>query len=177
MWTDLERPGSAADAGDDGLVVINAYDPAGSLGAKKGVSGDNTHRSYLKFDVSGIGEKNRVTLRLSGWLSSGANRHVVTTVYAVTDVAWREDTVTWNSRPALGAVLGSVAVEGAGRQAVDIDVTALIRSELRAGRRQISVALRNVTHTSASTVFASREAADGGPQLVIERLSGARTLK
>jgi hypothetical protein len=88
-------------------------------------------------------------------------------VYAVSNTTWNEHTVTWNGRPDLGAVLGTVTVNDTATQWVDLDVTAYIRSERRAGRSIISLALRSVDHTSAYAEFQSREAGNTGPRLVI----------
>jgi hypothetical protein len=122
----------------------------------------------LTFDVSAIIDSDRVTLRLNGRLSSAASHNVVTTVYAVPDVTWGESRVTWNSRPNLGKVLGSVVVEGTASQWVNLDLTKFVQSEKRAGRQVISVALRNVTHSSAISIFNSREASQGAPALIIQ---------
>jgi hypothetical protein len=61
----------------------------------------------LTFDVSAVGDGDRVSIRLNGRLSSVASHNVVTTVYAVPDVTWDESGVTWNSRPNRGTVLGA----------------------------------------------------------------------
>jgi hypothetical protein len=138
-----------------------------TLRAKKGVADDNTRRSYLRFDVSAVGAGDRVTLRLNGRLSSAASHNVVTTVYAVPDVTWSESGVTWNSRPDLGKVLGRVVIEGMAAQWVTLDITKFVQAEKSAGRQVISVGLRDVDHSSAISIFNSREAAQDAPALII----------
>jgi hypothetical protein len=149
-----------------GASAAQNFGSARTLLAKKGVSPDNTRRTYLKFDVSHISDNDRVTLRLHGNASSDTGP-VKSTVYAVSDTSWDERTVTWNTRPALGAVLGSVTVDGRGVQWVELDITKFVRSERRAWRNVISLALRNVARTSAYAAFQSREAGNTGPRLVI----------
>ena len=133
-----------------------------TLRVKKGP----TRRPYLKFDISQITDSDRVTLRLHG-NASDATGPVSATVYAVNDVSWNEHTLTWNTRPALGKVIGSVTVGGTAAQWVYVDVTKFVRSERRAGRNVISLALRSVVPSSAFAEFQSREAGDTGPRLVV----------
>jgi probable HAF family extracellular repeat protein len=139
-----------------------------TLLAKKGASPDNTRRSYLKFDLNDVGEMSCVKLRLHG-NASDATGPVRTTVYAVSNTSWDEHKVTWNTRPDLGIVLGTVTVDGRTPQWVEVDVTKFVRSERRAGRNVISLALRSVDHTSAYAEFQSRDAGNTGPRLVITR--------
>jgi probable HAF family extracellular repeat protein len=135
--------------------------------AKKGVSPDNTRRSYLKFDVAGVHTFERATLRLYGHLSNGSTREVQTTIYAVSDTSWDERAITWNTRPDLGAVLSRITVRGTTPQWYEVDVTTFVRAEQQAGRHVISLALRNVLHSSAYAEFGSRESGNVAPQLLI----------
>jgi hypothetical protein len=160
-------PASADAAVRAGSFSAQNYGTARTLTAKKGVADDNTRRSYLTFDVSAVGATDHVTLRLNGRLSSAAGHNVVTTVYAVPDVSWNENTVTWNSRPNLGKVLGSVVVAGNVPEWVSLDLTKFIQAEKKAGRHVISVALRDLVHASPFSIFNSREAAEGAPALII----------
>jgi hypothetical protein len=150
-----------------GSFSAQNFGTARTIAAKKGVSDDNTRRAYLTFDISAVGDTDRVSLRLDGRLSSAAGHNVVTTVYAVPNVTWGETTVTWNTRPDLGKVLGSVVVEGTTPQFVSLDVTKFVRAEKKAGRHVISVALRDLVHASPFSIFNSREAAEGAPALIV----------
>jgi endoglucanase len=158
-----------------GTFSAQNFGTAATLGAKKGVTDDNTRRSYLKFDVTDVGAADRVTLRLLGRLSSTASHHVTTTVYGVPDVTWGETSVTWNSRPPLGAVLGTVIIESDAPQWLTLDVTRYVRSEKAAGRNVISLALRNIAHSSAISLFNSREASEGAPALIVTPAATADT--
>lgn len=151
-----------------GRSASTNFGGATTLRSKKGIAADNTYRSYIKFDVSEINDGDRVTLRLHG-NASNTTGPVKATVYAVDDTSWDEDTVTWNTRPALGTVLGSLTVNETARQCVFVDVTKFVQSERRAGRTVISLALRSVFHSSAFATFQSRESNDTGPRLVITR--------
>ena len=138
-----------------------------SLHAKKGNSPDNTRRSYLKFDIGGINKIGRATLRLYGHLSDGSSRQAQTTIYAVSDPSWSERALTWNTRPVLGAVVGRMIVNGTAPQWFEVDVTVFVRAEQQAAHTVISLALRNVLHSSAYAEFGSRESGNVAPQLFI----------
>jgi endoglucanase len=150
-----------------GIYSAQNFGTAKTLTAKKGVTDNNTRRSYLMFDISAVGDTDRVMLRLYGRLSNIANQNVKTTVYAVADTTWGENTVTWNTRPNLGTVLGTFVIQGTTPQWINVDVTKYVRSEKAAGRQVISVALRDLVHASPYSIFNSREAAQNAPALII----------
>jgi hypothetical protein len=150
-----------------GVWAATNFGAAPVLRSKKGVSPDNTRRSYLKFDIGRVTNVARATLRVYGHLSDTSTRTADTTVYAVRDVLWGERTLTWNTRADLGAVLGRIVVEGVAPRWFELDVTAFVRAEHAAGHNVVSFALRNVMHTSAYAEFASRESGSVAPQLVI----------
>ena len=149
-----------------GFASIN-YGGVPHLLAKLGVTDDNSRVSYLKFDLSGITNVARATLRFYGRLSNTANSSVQTTVHGVSNTSWNERTVTWNTKPAVGAALGSVTIRGIAPQWYDVDITAYVQAQQRAGRTTIAIALQTATHTSAYVEVASREAGARGPMLII----------
>jgi hypothetical protein len=162
------------------LPIADAYIRAGAfasinfggaptLMSKKGISPDDTRRSYVKFDISSVNSVEHATLRLYGHLLSTATREAVTTIYAVRDTSWDERAVTWNTRPNLDDVVGQVTVSGTTPQWFEIDVTRFVRAELQAGRSVVSLSLRNVVHSSAPAEFRSRESGDVAPQLLVSQ--------
>jgi Tol biopolymer transport system component len=138
-----------------------------NLLAKLGISPDHHRRSYIRFDISDIDTITTATLRLYGRVSNATTNRVRTGVFRVSNQLWDEQTVTWNTRPSYGPLLGIVNVTGTTPQWVEIDVTTLLQTEKRAGLNDVSVALRTLEHTSAYASFDSREAGPSGPQLVI----------
>jgi uncharacterized membrane protein len=150
-----------------GRWAATTFGAATVLQVKKGSSPDNTRRSYVKFDISAVPPVDRVVLRLYGHLSNDSTREAQTTVYAVSDSSWGEHTLTWNTRPDLGAVIGTVRVRATSPHWFEIDVTGFVRSEQRAGHKIVSLALRNILYSSAYVEFASRESGSVAPQLVI----------
>jgi hypothetical protein len=153
------RGGSAADAN---------FGASAHLLAKLGVSDDNSRISYLKFDLRDIASVNRATLRLNGRLSNTTTSSVQTTVRAVANLTWTERAVTWRTRPAIGTALGSFTVRGTAAEWHDVDVTAYVQAERRAGRNVITLALHNSTPSSAQVQASSREAGAPAPALMIE---------
>lgn len=93
--------------------------------------------AYLMFDLSDLsGVVTAATLHLHAQSDSHASGDGGA-VYAVSAVSWSEDTLIWDTRPALGAQLGTFGPVTAGAS-VSIDVTAGVT----AGGR-VSLALAN----------------------------------
>jgi hyaluronate lyase len=90
-------------------------------------------------------------------------------VHPVSNQSWDERTVTWNTKPAYGAMLGTVAVTGTRPQWIEIDVTGFVGAQKSAGRQTVSFTLRALERTSAYASFESKEAGAFAPQLVITR--------
>jgi endoglucanase len=150
-----------------GVWASTNFGATRKLLAKLGVTSDYHRRSYLKFDISDIDTIGKATLRLHGRVSNASTARVRTGIFRVSNQSWDEQTVTWNTKPAYGSLLGVVTVNGTTPQWVEIDLTAFLQAEQKAGRSMVSVALRALEHTSASASFDSREAGLVAPQLVI----------
>jgi protocatechuate 3,4-dioxygenase beta subunit len=129
-------------------------------------------QAYLRFDLSSLCNASRVVLRLYGRLSDTRAANLPTAVYGVQSPNWPETGINWNNKPAdMGTVLASAAVSGTTGQWYDFDITSYIQAELAAGRRLISLALKNqatggLTSQPTATVFDSREAVNK-PQLIV----------
>ncbi len=131
---------------------------------------NNNNQSFLKFDLANFCGANRVVLRVYGRLSDTKMTSLALDVYGVPNTTWSETTLTWNNRPANSATLQqTVQVTGTTARWYDLDITAYVKSELLAGRRTISLLLKNGTTSSTnstSTLLDSREAVNK-PQLVV----------
>jgi hypothetical protein len=167
----------AADSPVRVAPVADAYVRAGSwathnfgasrrLLVKKGNTADFTKRTYLKFDITGVSAVSNASLRLHGRVANATTARVRMAVHPVS-TAWSEPTVTWNTKPGYGAMLGTLTVKGTTPQWVELDVTPYVQAARRAGRTDISLTLRALEHTSADAVFESREDEIYAPQLVI----------
>ena len=166
----VPTPAPIADASvRAGLWASTNFGRAPLLTVKQGASPDNTRRSYLKFEIGARPDVQRAILRLYAGLSDAGGTTPEIIVYAVGDTSWDELRVTWNTRPGLGAVLGRFVVATTTPRWFDVDVTAFVRAEQRAGHTEVSLALRSLTHSSVFAEFASREAIGAAPQLVLVR--------
>src|SRR5438445_702835 len=94
-----------------GSAVLREGRQAGR-GCRPAAAPDNPTRSDITFDVGEPGAFSHATLRVFGRVASAATPAVDVTIYAVNDTAWAERTVTWNTRPDLGALLGRRSVVG-----------------------------------------------------------------
>jgi uncharacterized repeat protein (TIGR03803 family) len=152
-----------------GVWAATNFGRLSTLVVKKGASADNTSRSYLTFDVSGLDASRPVSLRILGHVASAATPALNINVYGVSDTRWDERTVTWNTRPDLGATLATRTITGTQPQWVEIDVTSFVRAQRAAGADAIALALRSLVHTTAGAVFTAKDATVGQPLLVVRR--------
>src|SRR5439155_8587784 len=111
---------------------------------------------------SGVGARQVTSARLRMQVSTVLNSQSVAggRIHAITNCAWDERTVTWNTRPVIdGPVLSGAGAVALG-QVVDFDVTTAIQGD--------GVYCFAVESPSADGVrYNSREAAAGKPQLLI----------
>jgi hypothetical protein len=132
-------------------------------------SGSN-NQAFLKFDLTNFCGASRVVLRVYGRLSDTKMTSLALDVYGVPTTTWAETTLTWNNRPANSATVQQTAqVAGTTPRWYDLDITTYVKAELAAGRRTISLLLKNGTtssNNSTTTLLDSREATNK-PQLVV----------
>jgi hypothetical protein len=116
-------------------------------------------RSYLKFNVAGIGTKSVVSAKLR--LYAADPSAVGGILHRVTSTSWKENSIKWNGQPAYTAtVVGSLGAVAAGSW-YEIDVKSVIGAD-----GVYSFALRSTSTDGAA--YSSREgAAANRPQLVI----------
>jgi PKD repeat protein len=145
-----------ADAQVKNTSPSKNYGTLTSLRLRNGGTSSDTYRSYLKFDVSGLG----------GPAASAKLRLFVTdsspdggSVFGVSS-AWTETGITWANAPAIGGT--SLASAGATTNGtwVDFDVTPAV-----SGNGEVSFAL--TTTSSNSSYYTSREGTANRPQLVV----------
>lgn len=150
----------------DGKSASKNYGSKTQLRVQTNATAASNYDSYLKFDTSAAtGEIASAKLRLYVPLSKADS--VSTSVHAVGNTGWGETTLTWNNRPALGAALGSVAVNSTDYAWKEIDVTAYVQAEKAAGRSLLSLGLHNASTSSAYVRVNSRNAHSNRPELVI----------
>jgi len=151
------------------LYAGRNYGTAATLIAATTGTASNNYDSYLKFNTSSVSGIASARLRLYAALSAAGS--VSGSIYAVADTSWTETGITWSTKPALGAALGTVTVNGTAYGWYELDVTAYVQGEYNANRKVVSLALHNTATSSATIQAQSREAANK-PQLVITYNAG-----
>lgn len=154
----------------DADTTVKQSSPSSNYGssieieADKGPTSEN--RALLRFKISGIGSQHitRATLRLFASDSGSTGGRI-----RLTSCGWSESSVTWNTKPSLGAI---IATGGAVRkgQRVEFDVTAAVADH----DGTYCVAIDNST---GDVDYYSREAKSARPELVIETSCGCQALR
>jgi len=91
------------------------------------------------------------------FLTSALSEKVSASCYTVSNTSWVETTITWNNKPALGAILNSFTV----------NATAYVQSEKAAGRNVLTLGMHNAATSSVYVRANSRNATSNKPELVI----------
>jgi acid phosphatase type 7 len=142
---------------------VDSGSPSTNYGSQTQLRGDGSPvvRSYLRFNLQGLGSTiTRATLRMyANSASSGGYE-----IRSLSNTTWDEATITYNNAPAVGNVLGSTGGFNAGVWTT-VDITAYIT-----GNGTYSLALTVPGSTAIS--FASREAGNNAPQLIVESQGG-----
>jgi hypothetical protein len=153
----------------DGAAAGTNFGNATALEVK--TSSSNNRDAYLKFDLTSFSNITAAKLRLNGRRSDTVAGVITTRVHAVSSTSWGETSTTWNNKPALGSLLGSLDVVDGEPKYYEVDVTQYLQTEKSAGRNLVTLGLHDLTSSSAWVTFNSREIPYGGgplpPGLVI----------
>jgi hypothetical protein len=137
------------------------------IDVKKSSSTSNTREGYIKFDLTSLNAINSAKLRLFGRLSSTVNASLQTLIYNASNTSWTESGITWNTKPTSGTTLrGSLSVGGTTAKWYEVDLTSFLKAEFAAGRKVITLVLKNAVNSDSYSIFSSDETTSG-PQLVI----------
>jgi hypothetical protein len=153
----------------DGPSASQQFGGSSVLQVRKAFSGNNRW-TYLRFDTSGVESVSRAVLRLFGRLSGKTTTTVRTSVFPSSDITWSESSLTWNNRPATGAVaLATVTMvnNSTTPRWYEWDVTDYLRQEKAAGRPVVTLVLKNLEKSSPHDAFNSKEAASSIPELIV----------
>jgi hypothetical protein len=162
----------------DGASATTNFGTALDLQAQVVSAGAN-REIYLKFDISTISGISTAKLRLFGGLNDASASNAQAAVYPSSNTTWTESgsgSITWNTKPTVGAVLSSVTIIDNNARWYEWDVTSYIQSEKNAGRSQVTLAIKNTATSSAYVTFRSREADSTQPQLAILSTSSRNIL-
>lgn len=145
----------------DSTFLLTKVPPAGQL--------NNARESYLTFDLTNTASAvSSVVLRVFGNVEGTTAISVPVGVYPVSNITWSERTITWNNKPAAASTLLSSAIltNDAARY-YTWDVTSYVQSELAAGRRRITFALKSQQAHDPRVFLNSKEAGANTPQLAV----------
>lgn len=150
----------------DGSSAATNFGSALTLEAQSSSTTGDNRDTYLKFDLTNVGDIIGAKLRLNAALSAAGS--VTTSVYPVANTTWAETTINWNNKPTLGApLLSSVTVNGTAFAWYELDVTNYLISEKSAGRNVVTLALRNPSASAPYIKINSRQATANKPELAI----------
>jgi len=122
-----------------------------------------TETLYVRFDLTQFRGSAVTTAYLQLYASAGSN---VNSVYEVADNTWKEDTITANNAPPLGAKISSnVTTLGSGYTSWDI--TALVRKYKDSGLKFLNLAVKRDTANTVADVFNSRDLGVNPPKITV----------
>ncbi|MDF2923304.1 MAG: hypothetical protein K0R57_2218 [Paenibacillaceae bacterium] len=150
-----------------GASANNNYGSAATLITKySAASADQRRESYLKFDLRQIsGLVNSVTLYVYGAVTDGGGTAIDVNLHEVNEDAWSETTLTWNNKPAVGSILGTVNFNKT-VQWRPFDITAFAQQEF-AGDRVISLALAESAAAGLLVNLNSKENTANAPYVLV----------
>ena len=131
-------------------------------------SGNQTIRSYLKFNVSGVTgtvQSAKLRLRVIDGGPNGGSVFSVSNNFAGTSTPWTESALTWNNAPAPGGSALGAAGSVSANTWIEVNVTSAI-----AGNGTFSFA---VSGGSSNVVDYSSSEGANPPQLVVVVVSGS----
>jgi hypothetical protein len=149
----------------DGSYASTNYGTATEMQVRSGSTGF-TRQGFLVFDVSAYSSITGAKLQLYVG-QSGTSEDLTLEVRAVSNTAWNENTLTWNNKPSMGQVLGSIVASGTGYVLYEFDVTDYVRDELIANNAAVSFGLYNPASSSPYIKVATSNAATNKPVLRI----------
>lgn len=151
---------SGTDAGKN-------YGSNSNLKVKTGFLNLDTYDSYLRFDLSSVGANNPATVKLRLYAGLSASGTAKTAAFGVSNTTWKESSITWNTAPGRGSQLAEATLNSTQPIWIEFDVTNYVRTELTAGRRQLSFGLHQNDTGNIIINASSREASSNRPELVV----------
>lgn len=169
-----EPPVDAAVALADAYIRAGAYaddnfGQSASLAVKTDPNPDFHREAVIMFDLAAAPTAfDQALMEFTAQVSDSAGTEIDVEIYAVGS-EWTEDTVTWNTRPALGDHLATVHIDSQ-RRRHRVDLTDYVRTQRATGHARISVAVRQdpPTGRGLNVNIPSRIDPAAAPQLIFE---------
>ena len=151
----------------DGTYASQNFGTATELVVKRSNNTGYRRETYLRFDFSSAESITTAKLRINARLSDTSVASLVTQIYSVSNTAWTESGLTWNNKPTTGATLrGSFTVTGTSATWYEVDLTSFIQAEFAAGRKIVTLVLRNPELSGNGLTLIPSDETANGPQLV-----------
>lgn len=163
--TGVTRTAIADTYAADGESVNRSLAANNPMVVRTGSSGAN-RITYLKFDISNLSAVNTAKLQLFARLGS-AGSAVNVGLYAVSNTSWTESGLTWNTKPAKGALLTTKSISSTSYTATTFDISAYVKQQRSAGAKFISLALVAQVASAIPVQILPRENSTNKPALVI----------
>ena len=127
---------------------------------------DNVRRSYISFNIGNlpIGSNIRILLILTAG-ECVTDEESVVNLYGLKTHDWKQSTVTYESVPTLNSVITTLDVKS--NEVIEIDVTEYVENNISVNG-YVSFAIVEASDTDSAYTFASVDAKDGKPQLIIQ---------
>jgi hypothetical protein len=138
------------------------------LVVQRGRGAANTAFSFLRFDLNSVASIASARLRLVGRLSDSAVSSLTTNVSSAgPKQQLTEGAINYKKKLGAKKLRGAITVTGTTNSVYELDLTSFLQSELAAGRKVVTLVLKNVTRSvTTQTIFASDESANP-PALVL----------
>jgi endoglucanase len=151
----------------DSTMLITKVNPTATTG--------NNREAYLLFDATNVtGTINSVELKVYGKIDLTTALTIPVGIFSVANTTWAENALTWNNKPASGATsLATATVSSAAFSYVTWDVSNYVKSEIAAGRKKISLAMKSGASADPRIFWNSSEAGNNPPQLVLNTTTTA----
>jgi 3',5'-cyclic AMP phosphodiesterase CpdA len=160
----IVTPGAQLEFGPTADAYVHSEAPFRNFGASRLLVADASpaRAAYLRFAVTGVGARpvRHAILRLRVDAASDAVSDSGGSVYAISDDAWQESTITYATRPAIDGPLLATQGAVAANQVVDFEVTSAV-----AGDGSYNFAL--ATASLDGVRYLTREAPLGQPRLIL----------
>jgi hypothetical protein len=150
----------------DGASATTNFGTTLTLQTQSSTAGNN-RETFLKFDLTAVTGITKATVRLYGSLSDATATNVPASIYSVPATGWTESgsgSITWNTKPPSGLLLGNTLIRDNVQRWYEFDVTSYLQG---AGGTVVSLVVKNTAQSSPFASFNSREAATNQPQLIL----------
>jgi hypothetical protein len=158
----------------DSAYGMTNFGNATDLQVQRSPYASETRETFLKFDLTGVTQVSKVTLRLYGRLNAAGGGPATVVLDPVRDASWSETAITYNTRASTisGTTFGSVTVGDAVGRWYEWDVSAYVGNQWRLGYRSFAFAVSATNDTGTFVRFNSDEAPADQPQLVVAPTGG-----